>query len=223
MKQRGWLTALGATLALGSSALASTGGTAPAINWWQRNMLTPPVGWYLVDFVIFVAMLVYVGRKPLQVAFLRRHLTIKQTIADNEAALSAAERRWKEQRDRLAVIDREVTGLIARIKEDGNVERERIIAAGRAYATRLRQDAQAFVQQEAAGARERLRHDVASRVVGLAEAQIRRELTPADLEQLLESALCDLEDSSADTGGVLELRPPGRAHSGGASAVGGIK
>jgi len=214
---------LGAVLLGPAVALASGGGghagTPAAINWWHWDMTAPPIGWFLLDFVVFLGLIVYAAKKPMREAFLRRHTSIKQTIHDNEAAHAEAERLAQDARAKLAAVEREVTAVIARIKEDGAIERERIIAAGRTYAERLRQDAQAFVTQESAGARERLRQQVAYDVFEQASAMLARELSAADRARLLEAAIVELEDA---TGGLARRTPVSRDQGGSTASSGGM-
>jgi F0F1-type ATP synthase membrane subunit b/b' len=222
----GWARKIALSAALVGApvvALASeeASGEAAAINWWHWSMETPPLGWFLIDFALFVFLIVYVARKPMRVAFARRHLTIKQTIADNEAAYARADETFHQSRDKLAAIDHDVTELIAQIKDEGGSERDRIIAAGRAHATRLQQDSRAIVAQEASGAGARLRRQTASRVLELAQGLLARHLTEDDQLRLLDQAIAEIE-SGATGGAVLELRPrQGSPGSPGGAALGG--
>ena len=77
-------------LTLVSGAALATGGGGPVyfsdINWWEWDKSKLPVGWFIVNFIIFVGILSHFVKKPLAAAFENRHNTIKQSIADNQKA-----------------------------------------------------------------------------------------------------------------------------------------
>src|SRR5690606_16290683 len=120
-------------------ALAAGGGHGagePHINWWTWDMHAPPIGWFIFDFIVFVFLLVRFTRKPLRATFEKRHHAIKSAIADNEAAYARAKAQFDESRQKLGAVDSEVQSLIAKIKEDGAFERDRIVGTAREYASR---------------------------------------------------------------------------------------
>ncbi len=174
---------------------ASTG--APHINLWSWDQHAPPVGWYAVNFVIFVVFLVKAARKPLAAAMQRRHDSIKATIEENQKAYDAAKERHDTYRNKLANVDAESRDLIDRSKEDGALERDRIISSAREYAKRLREDAQTVIEQEEERARRRLQTDVAKAALKSAEDMLRRGLTDADRDRLFEQSLQMIESSDA--------------------------
>ncbi len=176
---------------------ASTG--TPHINLWSWDQHAPPVGWYAVNFLIFVIFLVKAAKKPLAAAMQRRHDSIKATIEENQKAYDAAKERHDSYRQKLAHVDTESRELIERSKEDGALERDRIIAGAREYAKRLREDAQTVIEHEEEGARRRLQHDVARAALKGAEDMLRRGLTDADRERLFEQSLQMIESSDAHT------------------------
>jgi F-type H+-transporting ATPase subunit b len=183
-------------------------------------MQAPPLGWFLVDFVVFVALLVHFTRRPLKDAFLHRHLAIKKAVADNEAAFAQAKRQFDESRDKLAAIEHDVAGLITRVKEDGQAERERIVHGGRAYAERLKKDSGAIIAQEATSARERLRNYVAERALAQAEAMLVAELNDADRERMLEAAIAEIEKVEALAAAHRRRAASGATAAGGDAAGG---
>ena len=176
---------------------ASTG--TPHINLWSWDQHAPPVGWYAVNFIIFVVFLVRAAKKPLAAAMQRRHESIKATIEDNQKAYDTAKERHDTYRKKLANVDAESRELIDRSKEDGALERDRIIAGAREYAKRLREDAQTVIEHEEEGARRRLQHDVARAALKSAEDMLRRGLTDADRDRLFEQSLQMIESSDAHT------------------------
>jgi F-type H+-transporting ATPase subunit b len=174
---------------------ASTG--TPHINLWSWDQHAPPVGWYAVNFLIFIIFLVKAAKKPLAAAMQRRHDSIKATIEENQKAYDAAKERHDTYRQKLAHGDAESRELIEHSKEDGALERDRIIAGAHEYAKRLREDAQTVIEQEEERARERLQIEVARAALKGAEDMLRRGLTDADRDRLFEQSLQMIESSGA--------------------------
>ncbi|MBI3180401.1 MAG: ATP synthase F0 subunit B [Deltaproteobacteria bacterium] len=185
-----------ATLALAASP---EGHGDPHVNWWTWDKHAPPVGWYLVDFLLFVGMLVYVARKPIREAFAQRHLTIKQAIEDTQRAHAEVSRRYQNYRDKLANIDDETALLVRRAREDGALERDQIANEARTYAERLRGEVQSIAEQEVTKARQRLQRETAQRLIASVEAALRRQVGAAEHKDLIEAAIVELEKEGAPT------------------------
>jgi F0F1-type ATP synthase membrane subunit b/b' len=167
-----------------------------AINWWHMSMETPPLGWFLIDFVIFVALLVHFTRKPFARAFASRHDTIARAIAENEAAFGGAKAEYDQARDKLAAVEREVAALISKVKEDGVFERDRIVESARSYASRMREDVKGIIANEATAARGRLQKRVAAAALAAAEQALVQSITAADRTRMIEDAIADIEKSA---------------------------
>jgi F0F1-type ATP synthase membrane subunit b/b' len=163
------------------------------VNWWSRDMVAPPVGWYFVDFVIFVFALVYLTRKPIRGAFLARHNAIKRAIDDNQAAFDTAKTDYDKTRDKLAAVDREVGQLIAKVKEDGAFERERIIESAKTYSARMRDDVKGIIANEATAAKTRLQRAVAEQALATAERLLVANITDADRVRMVDEAIVEIE------------------------------
>ncbi len=174
---------------------ASTG--TPHINLWSWDQHAPPVGWYTVNFIIFVFFLVKFAKKPLANAMKERHERIKATIDENQKAYDVAKERHDTYRQKLANVDTESRDLIEASKQDGASERDRIIVGAREYAKRLREDAQTVIENEEERARRRLQLEVAATALKNAEEMLRRGLTDADRERLFEQSLQMIESSDS--------------------------
>jgi ATP synthase F0 subunit b len=190
--------ALLTTLLVPALVLASGGehggGAEPHINWWHWDMHAPPLGWFLLDFVIFAYVLVRFSKRPIAEAFKSRHEAIKKTIEDNSLAASRAKAKYSTARERLASIEVEARELIKRIESEGTFERDRIIEAARGYAQRIVKDTQTILALETQAARERLRADVARQVLERAEQTLVKTLTSADRERMLDEAISEIEN-----------------------------
>lgn len=186
-----------AALACCCSSLALASGEGKAhVNWWAWDMHAPPIGWFIINFVLFVGLLVYVTKGPIKNALTQRHETIKRTIADNVQALASAQDRHKEARGKLSGVEAESIELLKITKAQAETERDRLVEAAQAYAERLTKDSEALVDQELTRAFGRLRKEVAGEALGSAEAMLRREISAADQTRLLEEAIAALDNGA---------------------------
>jgi len=172
---------------------------APYVNWFEWSSHAPPVGWYALNFIVFIGGLIYATRKPMQAAMQKRHDTIKATIEENQKAFDIAKERHDTYRTKLAQVDQESRELIDGSKSDGALERDRIIAGARDYAKRLRSDAEGVAKNEEERARLRLKSDIASEALKSAEEMLRRGLTDSDRDRIFDESLRMIEQIDTHT------------------------
>ncbi len=185
------------------------------VNWWKWDMATPPVGWFIFDFICFVALLVYLTRKPFRDAMITRSNAIKRAIDDNQSAFDKAKAEYDKTRDKLAAVDREVQALIAKVKEDGAYERERIIESAKSYSARMREDVKGIIANEANAAKVRLQRSVASRALEVAEQLLVANITDADRVRMIDEAIGEIEKVESLAVAAQRRRAP-RSAAGGA-------
>ncbi|HET6346642.1 MAG TPA: hypothetical protein VFH51_17040 [Myxococcota bacterium] len=187
---------LAATVAVASGGEHGHGGDALTINWWEWSNHKPPMGWFLLDFGLFLFGLVYFAGKPLSQAFSQRHLGIKKAISDAAAAHAKARETHQELRARLSGLDAELRALTSSNQQDGEAERAQLVKDAQAYAERMKKDSGSMAGQELQRAQERLRHEVAAQALVRAEALLQRELTAADQQTLIDQAIEELESGA---------------------------
>ena len=168
-----------------------------ALNWWDGAAHNPPIGYFLVDFIIFISGLVYVAAKPLSQAFGQRHLSIKRAIAEASAAHAKASARHKDATGKLAHVDAEVRALTESSKTDGEAERAQIVREAREYADRLQAESGSIAAQELQRAQGRLRRAVLSAALRQAKARLLQDITESDKQRLLEQSIGELESAPA--------------------------
>lgn len=200
-----------------ASAAGGSGehGAHHEINWWSPNPEAPPLGWFIINFVVFAVGLVVFARKPIRAAFLLRHETVKRQISEAQEAFETATERYEGYQIKLANVDEEAAQFVARGREDGQAERERVLAAGSDYSERLRADSETIVVQEYEGARTRLRREAVAGVMRAAERMLREQLTAQDRDRLVEEAIAQLEE------GAKTATKPRRAQGGTRPRAGG--
>lgn len=221
---RGWsLLAAALGVALADASWAAGGGGhgghgegAPHINWWSWDMDSPPVGWFIINFIIFVGALWFFAKGPLRRAFSERHETIKNAIHRNANRQQEAEQKREEARAKLAQADDEAQQLLADSKAQGHAEYSKIVENADNYAERLRKDTSSLMDQELQRAVQTLQAETVERALARAEQLVRDNMSDADRLRLVDEAIAGLEDGSTPATHASGAAPEKRAAGGAA-------
>lgn len=145
----------------------------------DEQPMPPGILFALINFAIFLGLLIKLAGPKLAVFLRTRHEMVKGQL--EEAARLRAEARAKldEYNQRIATVDAEVNRLMAEIRAEAEAEREMMLAQAKSQAAALRKDARRRIEAEIARARLTLEREVASAAVAAAE-KILRERTGDD-------------------------------------------
>lgn len=185
-----------------SVALAAGGGhhvnLHPEINWWSWDAESPPIGWFIVNFVIFVALLIRLAGKKVNEMFAARAQTIRDNVETNERELEAAEEEREEWQKKLASVDEEAKELVENSEADGERDKEKIVQSAKDYAERLRSDTGTIMEQEAASAQRDLQREVSLQALEKAESLLRSTISDSDRKRLFEQAVRQLASGKTE-------------------------
>lgn len=173
------------------------GGGELSINWWVWDGHAPPVGWALVNFTVFVSLLVTVSRRSIKAAFAQRHTTIKRSIAEAAHLHDSARKKFDSLDAKQRNAAAEAQFMLERAQQEGAAERARLVEDAQRYAARLHADMLAMSAQEAARTQQKLRIEVLQRALQQTEAYLRDKLTVEEQERLFDQAVVELEASEA--------------------------
>ena len=180
-------------LLVSSVAWASGGHAGPIhVNWWAWDMESPPVGWFLLDFLVFVWLLWHFGRRPVRQAFADRHERLRNALETIERELERTREEFETYRDKLGRVEEEMAELVARGRAQGKEDLDHLESAGRTFAERIRQDSTRIIAQEEERAQRRVRRRVFEDTLHRAEEML-RVLDEGTQRRLLEEAVSDLE------------------------------
>lgn len=160
----------------------------------QATLLGIPLFvWFTIaNFIIFVAVLVVVLRKPL-VNFLRgRKETIAKEMDDAQKLLENAQRHHAEITARLGKLEDELKAVREQIKKEGEAEGERIMERAKQAAERIRREADFQAEQEVKMAKIELREEAARLAVKLAEETLEKAISDADRERLINEFITEV-------------------------------
>ena len=138
------------------------------------------------NFALMAGLLAYFVTKPIRKGLKGRTAEIEKTLADAEAAKAAAEAKHKEYSDKLAKATEEIAGITAAIRREGELERDKIIAAAKDMADKIEREADNKAAGVVAKARIELREEASRLAVELAEDVLKKQVSADDQKRLVE-------------------------------------
>ena len=145
--------------------------------------------WHCLNFSILVFILVKFLRKPITEALKGRTESIRAAFEELEAKRAGAERKYAEYEGKLSTMDEQAKRILKSFTEQGESEKEKIIAQAHEAAERIKAQAEFYVQQELAKAKTELQTEVADMAVKMAEDLIRKNLNEQDHHRLISEYL----------------------------------
>lgn len=142
-----------------------------------------------VNFVLLVAVLVYFLKKPLADYFQVRSQAIKESIEVSRKAHEQASQEYRIIADKLKNIAQEKEDLLNAFRDQGELEKKRIIEDAKAYAERIREDAKKIAEQELLKAKNALKALTIKMTEDLAKKIVEEEISDDDQKRLSESYL----------------------------------
>lgn len=149
-----------------------------------------------INFVILLLILGYFLRKPVKDFFASRAVLIGKDIEESEALKNQAEKKYRDYESRLARIEAEMNGLIAQLKQDGELEKTRLIQAAQDQIQALQETSGRIMSTELRRAKEELKKETVNLAAQLAEDLVRQNITPEDQGRLVKTYLEKMEGLS---------------------------
>lgn len=146
----------------------------------------------LLNFGVLIFILVKFAGGAMNKALRARHEQLKADLQEAQRLREAAEARFKQQEGRLANLQQEIATLRTSIQREAEQEKARIIAAAEERARRIQDDTKFQLDQQVKEAELRLRSEVASAAVKIAEELLKRSVAAGDEQRLVQSFVADL-------------------------------
>lgn len=161
----------------GARASASGGFLA----WWHKNaepILNYPgfEAWKFFNLAVFVALMVYLLKKPLSSAFKAKRETIRAELIRAEEEKQSALSKLTATEAKLARLDAEAASIRAKGEAEANAEKTRILEQTEFEKRRMREQAQSEIERASKKARLELRRFSAEESVRLAEEKIKANI-----------------------------------------------
>ena len=186
------LLAISANLLVVGSALASGGGagTCSAHDGCFEFQIH---GYYIINFLVFIGILVYFGRKPLAASLEKRYQEVAKEIEAAREAKLAAEQRLRDYQAKMTKLEDENQRMLAEMRAGTQVEMDSILAEARTQVSRLTAEQAVRLEQESKRLRDQLQREAATKALQLAEALVRQRMDAATQAKLVDQTLNELE------------------------------
>jgi len=171
--------------------MAEDGGTHPESGVPGKAMI-----FAAINLIILLLILGYFLRKPAKEFFASRSALIKRGLEDSQKLREDAQAKYAEYEKRIQGIDEEMQTLIAQLKEDGKLERARIIQEAQDQVVALRSTSERVMKQELRKAKEDLKREAVNLAAELAEELVKKSMTPEDQKRILEQYIDKMEHLS---------------------------
>ena len=136
---------------------------------------------------IFIAIMIYLLKKPLSEAFKARRETIRAELIKAEQARQAALAQLTATEAKLARLDTEAETIRQRAAQEAEAEKTRINEQTEFEINKLREQANSEIQRTGKQIKTELRRFSAEESIRLAEEKIRREINPEKDAQLVKA------------------------------------
>lgn len=175
-------------LLLASTLLLLTAGAALAAGGGHvdSGVLLKDFLYRTLNFVLMLAILIYFVAKPFKNGMAARREGIAKALQEAETTRQQAEAKFAEYDAKLSKAEGEIEQIYAAIRQEGEQERERILANAREMATKIQQEAEKSAATAVAKARLELRQEASLLAVTLAEELLKKGFTEADHTRLVE-------------------------------------
>ena len=147
------------------------------------------MGWAVANFVIFLGVIYYFGHKPFSEYLANRSSTIRKDLVEAAELKSAATSQLQQIEQKLQALPGEIAALRSRGADEIRNEEQRIAAAAAADRDRLLEQTRREIDLQVRLAKKEILEHAADLSVQLATDRIRKEVTPADQDRLVDRYL----------------------------------
>jgi F-type H+-transporting ATPase subunit b len=146
-----------------------------------RDLLYRFINFALLIIILFVA----IKKSGLKDSLAGRIDEIKAQLENLRNEKEEAEGKYQDLEKKLKDFETEKKEIIEQFQNEGQVEKERIIAEANERAKQIVRQAELTIQQEMQSAKERLRREVMELAAGKAKEIIAKEMTDEDQDRLI--------------------------------------
>ena len=138
-----------------------------------------------INFVLLVALLVFLLRKPLANFLRENSKNVAKDIEEAAKLREEAQKRFDEMMRRLDKLDVEIADIKDQLRKEGETQGDRIIERSRQAIERIREDAKFQADQQVKMARKTLQDEAARLAVEAAEEILKKSVDNKDHDRLV--------------------------------------
>lgn len=158
--------------------LAGSGGGESGFTHFYNEWLNIPgfEAWKFVNLAIFIALMIYVAKKPLTEAFKAKREEIRSELIKAEAEKKAALAKLTTAEAKLAQLESEKAAILTKAKEEAAFEKKRLADQTKLEIERLRQQIESDLERLSKQSHAGLRRFSAEESIRLAEEKLRAQI-----------------------------------------------
>lgn len=160
-------------------ASGGEGGHESSADLWKN------FGLKALNTAIIIGLLVWMLAPRIKSFFAGRRQEIKESLENATAQKAEAEKQYREYAEKIDKASAEIDGIFEMIKAQGVAEKERIIEDAKKVAAKMKEDAQARIEQELSKASAQLRSEAVALSIQMAEEILKRNITAQDHEVMV--------------------------------------
>jgi F-type H+-transporting ATPase subunit b len=150
----------------------------------------------LVNFILLIFILVWLGKKPLGEFLTARRQAVKDGLDEAAQAKAEAQAKYDEYAGRLSRLDDEVNRLRATMMEAAEQEKARIIKESEEKARRLQEETGRLIDNQMKQLQSDVMQEVVDAAVSAAEAVLREKLNSQDQQKLAQDYVAQIKNTS---------------------------
>lgn len=183
-------------LAHSSYAFAQEAGHHAEMIPWQQIVRSPEFLASVVNFLLLVALLVTMGRKPVARFLSERKREVEEGLKQAASLKAEAEKKLAEYTERLEQLDGEMASLRAEMVKAGEAERDRIVAEAEKKAARMRTETRFLIEQRMKQVERELRREAVDASIAAARQVLEEKTNESDRQRLAQAYLTALSDTA---------------------------
>lgn len=141
--------------------------------------------WKTLDFIILIGFLYWLLAAKIKGFFVGRRQEIKDSMENASVQKTEAEKKYREYSEKIDKASQEIDGIMEMIKAQGVAEKQKIIEDADKVAQKMKEDAQARIEQEFNKASSQLRSEAVQLSVAMAEEILKKNITAQDHEVMV--------------------------------------
>ncbi|MGD9174117.1 MAG: ATP synthase F0 subunit B [Desulfobacterales bacterium] len=152
-------------------------------------------GWVATDtyrvmnFVVLLAALIFLLRKPMSQALSSRIKTIKEQLESLETQKAEAEKKLVQYNEKLSQLESEAEKIVQGYIQQGNEAKVKILKEAEATAEKMQLQAKRNIEHEFSKARQELQREVVEKSLIQAEEMLKKTITDQDQDKLVNEYL----------------------------------
>jgi F-type H+-transporting ATPase subunit b len=154
------------------------------------------MAWPVANFIIFIGVLYYFFNKPFAEYLSGRHTSIRKDLVEAAELRNHANAQLAAIDQKLQALPGELNALRTRGAEEIKAEEQRIAAAAAADRERLLEQTRREIDLQVRLAKKEILEHAADLSVQLATDRIKKEVTPADQDRLVDRYLSQVKENT---------------------------